>query len=213
MGTEAIEVLLVDDHAIARNGVRVMLESADGIVITGEAENAEQALRLAQERRFDVALVDIVLPDKNGLEFLKLLRASGSRLPVLMLSAYSEEVYAVRAIKAGAAGYLTKNSACETMAAAVRSVAAGGRHIGPALAERLADIMVGDKPSLLETLSDRELAVLKLIASGESIPRIAERLYLSPHTVATYRTRIWEKTGIRGNAKLAIFALENGLLN
>jgi DNA-binding NarL/FixJ family response regulator len=122
-------------------------------------------------------------------------------------------VYAVRAIKHGAAGYLTKNSATEILVAAVRAAAAGGKYISAALGEKLANHMLGHPKSPHETLSDRELEVLKLIAKGESLTDIAKMLHLSPHTVTTYRTRILKKTGVNGNAKLAIYALENGLLN
>lgn len=213
MANEKIRVLLVDDHTIVRSGVQLMLETEEGIQVAGQAETAQQAMSMVREADFDVALVDIALPGKNGLELLKMLRAEKPKLAVLMLSTYSEEVYAVRAIKHGAAGYLTKNSATEVLVAAVRTAAAGGKYISAAVGEKLANLMHGQMVTSHETLSDRELEVLKLIAVGESLVSIADKLHLSPHTVTTYRTRILEKIGVSGNAKLAIYALEHGLLN
>jgi DNA-binding NarL/FixJ family response regulator len=212
MQTRKISVLLVDDHAIVRKGVRLMLADADDIVIEGEAETAQQALRLVRERPFDVALVDIAMPDKNGLELFKLLRAERPKLAVLILSTYSEEIYAVRAVKLGAAGYLTKDSPEEALIAAVRKAAAGGRYFSPALMEKLATMFGSNSTASHEALSNRELEVLKLIASGESLVKIAESLHLSPHTVTTYRARILEKMGMKSNAELTRYAVENGLL-
>lgn len=203
----------MDDHAIVRNGVRLMLETEEDIQVAGQAETAQQAMLMIREMEFDVALVDIALPGKNGLELLKMLRAEMPKLAVLMLSTYSEEVYAVRAIKHGAAGYLTKNCATEILVAAVRAAADGGKYISAALGEKLANLLNGHMKSSHDALSDRELEVLKLIATGESLINIAKILHLSPHTVTTYRTRILKKTGVSGNAKLALYALENGLLS
>lgn len=213
MADKKIRVLLVDDHAMVRSGVRLMLETEPDIRVIAQAETAHQALLLARENDFDVALVDIALPGKNGLELLKMLRVEKPKLAVLMLSTYAEDVYAVRAIRHGAAGYLTKNSSTETLVAAVRTAAAGRKHISAGLGERLANLMLGNAVASHESLSDRELEVLKLIATGESLVNIGKTLHLSPSTVTTYRTRILEKTNAHGNAKLAIYALENGLLN
>jgi len=212
MTDKAISVLLVDDHIIVRNGVRLMLGEAGDIVVKGEAETAQRALQLAQEQSFDVALVDIALPDKNGLDLLKLLRAAHPKLAVLILSTYSEEIYAMRALKQGASGYLTKDTPAEALVAAVRKVAAGGRHVSPVLMEKLAMMVGGGAAASHETLSNRELEVLKRIAAGESLVKIAETLHLSPHTVTTYRTRIMEKMGLQSNAELTRYAVENGLL-
>ena len=207
-----IKVLLVDDHSIVRNGVRRMLETVDDIEVTGEAETAQDAMRLVREKDFDVALIDIGLPDKSGLQLLKLVRTEKPKLAVLMLSMHSVEAYALRAIKQGAAGYLTKDISAVTLVAAVRNAAAGGKHISPELAEKLVNVIGRGDTAPHEALSDRELEVLKLLASGERLVRIAEILHLSPSTVTTYRTRILEKTGMDSNAKLARYALENGLL-
>jgi DNA-binding NarL/FixJ family response regulator len=207
-----IKVILVDDHAIARNGVRLMLSSAIDISVTGEASNAQEALQLIRDQDFDVAVVDITMPGKNGLDLLKSLRTEKPKLAVLILSTYSEEIYAVRALKLGAAGYLTKDTSSADLVTAVRKAAAGGKYVGPALMEKLASMIGGASVSTHEALSNRELEVMKLIAAGESLVKIAETLHLSPNTVTTYRTRILEKMGMTSNAELTRYALENGLI-
>ncbi|MGZ3253125.1 MAG: response regulator [Burkholderiaceae bacterium] len=212
MTTNTIKVLLVDDHAIARNGVRLMLSSAIDISVNGEAGNAQEAMQLVRDQEFDVAVVDITMPGKNGLDLLKSLRIDKPKLAVLILSTYSEEIYAVRALKLGAAGYLTKDTSSADLITAVRKAATGGKYVGPALMEKLASMIGGAVRSTHEALSNRELEVLKLIAAGESLVRIAETLHLSPNTVTTYRTRILEKMGMASNAELTRYALENGLI-
>ena len=212
MLNDKIRVLLVDDHAIVRNGVRLMLSSESDIVVQGEAANAQDALHLVRQQDFNVALVDIAMPGKNGLELLRLLRAEKPKLAVLILSTYSEEVYAVRALKLGAAGYLTKDSPASALVAAVRKAASGGKYLSPALTEKIADLIGGGGTSSHEALSNRELEVLKMIAAGESLVNIANTLHLSPNTVTTYRTRILEKMGMTSNAELTRYAIENGLL-
>ncbi|MGZ3238735.1 MAG: response regulator [Burkholderiaceae bacterium] len=207
-----IKVLLVDDHAIARNGVRLMLSSAIDISVNGEAGNAQEAMQLVRDQDFDVAVVDITMPGKNGLDLLKYLRVEKPKLAVLILSTYSEEIYAVRALKLGAAGYLTKDTSSADLIAAVRKAATGGKYVGPALMEKLASMIGGAGTSTHEALSNLELEVLKLIAAGESLVKIAETLHLSPNTVTTYRTRILEKMGMASNAELTRYALENGLI-
>ncbi len=207
-----IKVLLVDDHAIVRNGVRLMLSEAGDISVEGEADTAQRALQLVREQDFDVALLDIAMPDKNGLDLLKQLRAEKPKLAVLILSTYSEEIYALRAFKLGAAGYLTKDSPTSALIAAVHKAAAGGKHVSPTLMEKLVSVMGGDAGGSHESLSNRELEVLKLIAAGESLVKIAETLHLSPHTVTTYRARILEKMGLTNNAELTRYAIESGLL-
>ena len=211
-GNNTIRVLLVDDHAIARNGVRLMLSSAEDIDVTGEAGTAQDALLLVRVQDFDVALVDITMPGKNGLDLLKALRVEKPKLAVLILSTYSEEIYAVRALKLGASGYLTKDAPTAALVTAVRKAAAGGKHFSLALLEKLAGLMGGAGVSTHEALSNRELEVLKLIAAGDSLVKIGETLHLSPNTVTTYRTRILEKMGMGSNAELTRYALENGLI-
>ncbi|MGO4377820.1 response regulator [Pseudoduganella sp. RAF19] len=210
--TDKISVLLVDDHAIARNGVRLMLGTAADISVDGEASNAVEAMERVAERKFDVALVDIKMPGKNGLDLLKCLRNEYPRMAVLILSTYSEEIYAVRALKLGASGYLTKDAPTSTLIEAVRKAAAGGKHVSPALLEKLASLVGGGATGDHENLSNRELEVLKMIAAGESLVRIGELLHLSPNTVTTYRSRILDKMGMASNAELTRYALEHGLI-
>ena len=213
MALEPIRVLLVDDHAIARNGVRLMLGTAGDIAVTGEASNAHDALKLVAEHSYDVALLDITMPGKNGLDLLKQLRSEQPRLAVLMLSTYSEEIYAVRALKLGASGYLTKDAPTATLVAAVRKAAAGGKHVSEAVVEKLATLIGGGGTGANhEALSNRELEVFKLIAAGESLVRIGEALHLSPNTVTTYRSRILDKMGMASNAELTRYALEHGII-
>ncbi|WP_116141619.1 response regulator transcription factor [Trinickia diaoshuihuensis] len=213
MAIETIKVLLVDDHAIVRNGVRLMLSSAADIEVAAEAASAAEATQAVETQRFDVALVDIALPGKNGLDLLKSMQASHPELPVLILSTYAEDIYAMRALKLGAAGYLTKDSSAATLIEAVRKASKGGKYVSPSLAERFASVMSGKPASSHEVLSDRELEVLKLLARGESLVNIGEQLHLSPKTVTTYRSRILDKMGLGSNAELTRYALENGLLS
>jgi DNA-binding NarL/FixJ family response regulator len=213
MRPDTIKVLLIDDHAVVRDGMRLMLSSASDIEVVGEAETAQEGLRIVGEQHFDVVLVDINLPDKSGLELLKLLREKRPALAVLILSMYAEEIYAVRALKHGAAGYLTKSCTAAMVVAAVRKVAAGGKYVSAAMADKLAGMIGGGSICSHEVLSDRELEVLRLVAIGESLVRIAEALHLSPSTVTTYRARILEKMGMKSNAELTRYAFENGLLH
>lgn len=212
MSIKKIKVLLVDDHAVVRNGMRLMLGTADDIEVAGEAETAQDALRMSRDEQFDVVLVDINLPDKSGLELIKLLREERPKTAVLVLSMYSEEIYAMRAFKHGAAGYLTKSSTAAMVVAAVRKAASGGKYVTPAMMEKLAGMIGGDSVGSHEALSDRELEVLKLVAAGESLVRIADTLHLSPSTVTTYRARVLDKMGMKSNAELTRYAFENGLL-
>jgi DNA-binding NarL/FixJ family response regulator len=210
---KTIRVLLVDDHTIARNGVRLMLGTADDVEVAAEAENGQQALELLRARQFDVALLDINLPGKSGLDLLRQFRSLQPSMAVLMLSTYSEDIYAVRALKQGAAGYLTKDVPTQVLVGAVRSAAAGGKYVSPATAEKLVTLLGGSGAGgNLEALSDRELEVFKRIAAGESLVQIGEKLHLSPNTVTTYRARILEKMGMSSNADITRYALEAGML-
>lgn len=208
-----IKVLLVDDHAIARNGVKLMLDAENDIEIAGEAESIRRALTLTSANEYDVALIDISLHEGNGLELLRILRNDKPELNILMLSSYSEDIYGVRALKLGAAGYLNKSVEAATLAAAIRKAAAGRRYISPGLAEKLVDIVSGEERSPLEMLSDREVEVLKLIASGHSLVSIADKLHLSRSTITSHRQRILEKTGLNSNADLSHYARDAGLLH
>lgn len=213
MASKTIKVLLVDDHTVVRNGVRLMLSSASDIAVAAEATSAEEAIRAINEQRFDVALIDIALPGKNGLDLLKGLQISHPALAVLILSTYGEEIYAMRALKLGAAGYLTKDSSAATLVEAIRKASTGGKYVSPSLAERFAIVIGGKTGCTHEVLSDRELEVMKLLARGESLIHIGDQLHLSPKTVSTYRSRILEKMGLGSNAELTRYALENGLLS
>ncbi len=213
MAAETIKVLLVDDHTVVRNGVRLMLSSATDIEVAAEAASATEAVQAINAQPFDVALVDIALPGKNGLDLLKSLQASHPALAVLILSTYAEDIYAMRALKLGAAGYLTKDSSAATLIEAVRKASKGGKYVSPSLAEKFASVIGGKSAATHEVLSDRELEVLKLLARGESLVNIGERLHLSPKTVTTYRSRILDKMGLGSNAELTRYALENGLLS
>jgi DNA-binding NarL/FixJ family response regulator len=212
MTDNKIRILLVDDHIVVRNGIQLILRRAEDMEVLAEAGTAQEAMRLAREQDFDVALVDIALPGKSGLDLIKLLKAERPRMAVLCLSMYSEEVYAVRALKLGAAGYLTKNSPTQTIFSAIRKAASGGKHISADLVERFASMFDEGPVTSHEALTNRELEVLKLIAAGTSLVKIAEILHVSPNTVTTYRARILHKTGLSSNVELARYALDAGVL-
>lgn len=209
-----IEIIIVDDHAVVREGLKRILSTFDDIAICGEAANAPDALVELRRRSFDLLLLDVSLPGRTGLELLKMIKAELPTLPVLILSAYTEDQYAVRALRDGADGYLNKESAPDLLVTAIRKVASGGKYVSPAMAERLAlEISVPSDKPVHEALSEREFVVLRLIASGKSLNQIAEALSISPKTVSTYRARIIEKTGLRTNAELIRYALEQRLLS
>lgn len=213
MPPDPVTVLLVDDHAIARNGVRLMLGTAGDIEVTGEAADAQMALELVRRQAFDVALLDITLPGMNGLDLLHQLRGLRPDMAVLMLSTYAEEIYAVRALKQGAAGYLTKDVPTAVLVDAVRRAAGGHKYASPSLVDKLAAVVSGEAgASGHDALSNRELEVFKLIARGEALVQIGERLHLSPNTVTTYRSRILDKMGMSSNAELTRYAIEHGLI-
>jgi DNA-binding NarL/FixJ family response regulator len=213
MSDSKVKVLLVDDHAVVRNGIRLMLDSVDDIDVAGEAGTAHDALLATQAQHYDVVLVDINLPDKSGLDLIERLRTQGGKPAVVVLSAYPEEMYALRAFKKGAAAYLNKRSGADEIIAAVRKAAAGGRYVSPEVMERFAGMLGGEAMRSHDELSDRELEVLRHLAAGESLVRIAELLHLSPSTVTTYRARVLEKMGMKSNAELTRYALEHGLLD
>jgi DNA-binding NarL/FixJ family response regulator len=212
MSDKKIKVLLVDDHAIVREGMRLVLGTDKEIEVTGEAENVHDAMTLVRNQDFDVALVDIGLPGKNGLELLKRLRSEQPGMAVLILSMYAEDIYALRALKLGAAGFLSKNSTASVVVGAVRMVAAGGKYVSPVTAENLAGLLGGGNMTKHQALSNRELEVLRLLARGEGLAHIANALNLSPSTITTYRARIMEKTGMKNNVHLLRYAIENELL-
>ncbi|MDA8108581.1 MAG: response regulator transcription factor [Betaproteobacteria bacterium] len=208
-----IKILIADDHAILRQGLRHIISETTDMAVEGEAGDAAQALRLAREGRFDVVVLDVTLPDRNGLDALKLIKKEKPKLPVLMLSMHPEEHYALRALRAGASGYLNKQSAPAQLVTAIRRVASGRKYVSSTLAEELADTLSGDgnrQPH--EALSDREFQTLRLIASGRTLTEIADELSLSVKTVSVYRARILEKMKLKNNAELTHYALKNGLV-
>jgi two-component system, NarL family, invasion response regulator UvrY len=207
-----LRVLIVDDHEVLRDGVKRVLDKQPGTVTFGEAGTAPEALRLVREQEWDVVVLDLTLGGRSGLEVLKELRQLRPRLPVLVLSMHSEEQFARRAFKAGAAGYITKDSPRAELLQAVTKVSEGGTYVSPALAEKLAfDLRRDDRPPH-ETLSDREFEVMRLIASGKTVKEIAGILSLSDNTISTYRARILEKMGMKTNAELTHYAIQNRLV-
>ena len=208
-----LRILIVDDHPIVRQGLKQTLGSAVEISEIAEAATPQQALDLVRQREWDAVVLDIGLPGRGGLEVLKDIKQEVPRLPVLILSMHAEDQYAVRAIRAGAAGYLTKEAATEKLIDAIRKVVSGRRYISPELAERLAtELAVDAAHPLHASLSDREFDVLRLIASGQTVGEIADRLSLSVKTVSTYRARILEKMHLKNNAQLMQYVLTNRLL-
>jgi DNA-binding NarL/FixJ family response regulator len=208
-----IKVFLADDHRLFRDGLkRILAETAD-IVVVGEATDGLDALKKMRGGGWDVALLDVSMPDLNGLEVLKRIMTDDAKYQVLMLSTYHEDEYAIRTIRAGASAYLTKNSPTDLLISVIRRLANGGKYIDPALAEKLLfDLGPSSKISLHSTLSDREYDVLKLIAAGVSLAEISQRLALSAKTVSTYRARILEKMNMQNNAQLVRYVTEHKLL-
>jgi two-component system invasion response regulator UvrY len=208
-----MNILIADDHAILRRGLRHIL--ADGLseAVVSEASNGGEVLRLLHQRTFDVLILDINMPGATGLEVVRDIRRDHPVLPVLMLSVYPEEQYALRALKAGASGYLPKESAPEELVKAVLKVVKGGKYITASIAEQLADALHEDssKPPQ-EALSDREYQVMRLLAQGKTISEIANDLSLSVKTISTFRTRLLAKMHFKNNAELIHYAAQNGLL-
>jgi DNA-binding NarL/FixJ family response regulator len=209
----AIRVLLVDDHAIVRAGLRAILDPLPNIQVVAEAADAPAAMSQLFRCTIDLVLLDIGLPGRSGVELLKQIKASWPKLPVLILSNYPEDQYAVRVFKQGAAGYLTKETAPERLAEAIRRVAQGGRFITETVADRLIDSVAGDSERAPhESLSDREFEVFKQIAAGRSLTEIADTHNVSVKTVSTQRARILEKTGLATNADITRYALAHRLV-
>jgi DNA-binding NarL/FixJ family response regulator len=208
-----IKVLVADDHAVVRRGLRQILAETQDVLVGAEAATAEEVRRLVREERFNAVVLDINLPGGSGLELLGEIRRERPELPVLILTVYSEDQYAIRAIKGGAAGFLTKESAPDKLVEAVRKVAGGGRYVSAELAETLASVLAGEKGGAVhERLSDREFEILKILASGKTVSEAALVLSLSVKTVSTHRTRILKKMEMRTNAELMHYAMRHGLV-
>jgi len=208
-----IRLVIVDDHAIVRSGLRQIAQAETDITVVGEAADSGELLDVLRKQESDVVLMDISMPGKNGLEALKLVKERWPTTAVLMLSMYPEDQYAVRSVKAGASGYLHKNSPPETVIQAIRTVAKGKKFITPELAEQLATHIGQDADQPLhERLSDREYQTMSMIASGHTLSQIAEQMSLSPKTVSVYRARLLEKMRLKNNAELTHYALKHKLV-
>lgn len=209
-----IRLLIGDDHAVVRKGMKQILAETKDIVVADEAGNGREVLEKVRKIDFDMVLLDISMPGRDGLEILKELKSLKPKLPVLMLSMYPEEQYAVRSLRSGASGYLTKDSAPDELISAIRKVSSGGKYVSASLAEKLAHKLGADveKP-LHEALSDREYQVMCMIASGKAVKEIGEELSLSVKTVSTYRSRILDKMRLKGNAELTRYAIDNKLVS
>ncbi len=207
-----VKLLVVDDHAIVREGLKRILDGEPGMMVAGEAGDSFEAIQLIRKTHFDIVLLDISMPGKNGLDVLKLIRAEKPHTRVLILSMFPEDQYAVRVLKAGASGYLTKESAPKELVTAIRKVSEGGTYVSTSLAEQLAGELTQPSGSLHEALSDREFAVLRMIAVGRSPTQIADEMQLSIKTISTYRSRILTKMNLQNNAELTHYALKNNLI-
>ncbi|HXC41732.1 MAG TPA: response regulator transcription factor [Burkholderiales bacterium] len=207
-----IKVVLADDHAVVRRGIRQILTDHQDIEVVGEAANAGELTQLLRQQPCDVLLLDISMPGKNGIDALKALKKEWPRLQVLMLSMYPEDQFALRALRAGASGYLTKHAPLENLPEAVRRLASGKKYITPEAAEFMADVLDDNRDvPPHELLSDREFQTLRLIASGKTLSGIADELCISPKTVSVYRARLLEKMKLKNNAELTHYALKNNL--
>jgi len=208
-----IRIVLADDHTIVREGLKQLLAAGGGFEVVGEAENGHEALQRVRELEFDVLLLDMSMPGKSGIELIKLVRAEKPKLRVLVLSMHEEHQYAVRAIRAGASGYITKDSASRQLVAAIRKVASGGAFISSEVAEQLAlSAMPGAEGAPHDRLSDREFQVFRLIAEGKSVSDIAERLNLSVKTVSTHKSNILHKLDASTTGELIRYALAHRLV-
>ena len=209
-----IKILIADDHTLFRKGLKHILSEYPDLVVTDEASNGQEVLDKIWHNDYDMVLLDITMPGMTGLDALKQLKNDKPKLPVLVLSMHPEEQYAVRVIRAGASGYLRKESAPDELITAIQKISGGRKYITSSLAERLADDMepTAEKP-LHDTLSDREFEVFRMIAAGKTIKQIAEALFLNARTISTYRSRILEKMQIKTNAELIHYAIKHQILD
>ena len=209
-----IKVLIADDHPVVRKGLREIVKEAFHVAIADEVSNGQEVLERVAKNDYDVVLLDISMPGRNGLDVLKELKGQKPKLPVLVLSIHPEEQYAVRVLKAGASGYLTKESAQDELISAIQKVSTGRKYISPSLAERLAlDLEMGAEKPPHESLSDREYQVMCMIASGKTVKEIAQELFLSVKTVSTYRARLLDKMRMKSNAELTYYAIKHRLID
>lgn len=215
MSTRAVRVMIVDDHRIVREGLRQVLADYEGVQVVAEAAHGAEALQaLRSGQAVNVVLLDIALPGRDGLEVLKQIQSEFAGLPVLMLSTYPDNQFAVRCIRAGAAGYLNKSADPDDIVAGLRKAASGGRYLTPSVADLLANAVSEVSPQAPhESLSQRENQVFRLLAQGQSVGQIAALLNLSSNTVSTYRARILEKTGTRNDVELALYAVRQQVVS
>lgn len=208
-----VRALVADDHAVVRRGLQVLLAEAREISAIGEASTAQQTLERLRSEPWDVLILDINLPDGSGLDVLQQVKQEFPAIPVLILTMYGEEQFAARALRAGAAGYITKETAAEELVGAIRKVVGGGRYVSQAFAERLVTLTDGQtERQPHELLSDREFQVFRTLASGRTVSQVAETLHLSVKTISTYRARIMNKMGLKTNAELTVYAVRNGIV-
>ncbi len=208
-----IRILIADDHPIVREGYKKILSDTPDMVVSDEAGNGQEVLNYIRKKDYDLILLDISMPGRSGLEILKELKTERPKLPVLILSIYPEEQYAVRAFRAGASGYLTKASAPNELISAIRKISQGGRYISSSMAEKLTYYLdIDSTKAPHEALSDREYQVMLMIASGKTVSEIAEELCLSVKTISTYRTHILEKMKMKNNAEITLYAVQNKLV-
>lgn len=209
-----IRILVADDHAVVRQGVKQILAEVNDMAVKDEAQNGSETMEKVLHNDYDVVLLDISMPGRSGLEILEDIKNQRPKLAVLILSMHPEEQYAVRALRAGASGYLTKASAPQELIGAIRKVAGGGKYVTSSLAEKLADEMeIDTEKQPHERLSNREHQVMLMLASGKSVSDIADELCLSVKTISTYRTRIMDKMAMKKNAELTLYAVHNKLIN
>ncbi|HPQ45406.1 MAG TPA: response regulator transcription factor [Syntrophales bacterium] len=208
-----IQILIADDHPIIRAGLKQIISETNDMTIADEAGNGQEVLNLVRKKKYDLLLLDISMPGRNGLEILKELKSEYPKLPVLILSIYPEEQYAVRAFRAGASGYLTKESAANELISAIYKIVKGGRYVSESLAEELTYYLDKDASRPLhDLLTDREYQVMLLLGSGRTVKEAAEELHLSVKTISTYRTHILEKMNMKNNAELTLYVVKNNLV-
>ena len=207
------KILIADDHTIIREGLKQIISETPDMTVADEAIDGHEVLNKALKHDYDVVILDITMPGINGLDVLKQIKAQKPKLPILVLSVHPEEQYAVRTLKAGASGYLTKESAPDELIAAIRKVSVGKKYVSSSLAEKLAlELEIDIEKPPHETLSDREYQVMCMITSGRTVKDIAEELFLSEKTISTYRTRILEKMKMKSNIELTHYAIKHGLV-
>jgi len=208
-----LKVLIADDHAMIREGLKQVLRKAFSDAVIGEVQNAEEALELIRKKEWDLAVLDITMPGRSGLDILQDIKLARPKLPVLIMSMHGEDQFALRVLKAGAAGFISKHSAPEELVKAIRKILSGGRYVSASVAEKMVSDLGRETQNLPhESLSDRELQVMCMFAMGKTNKQLAQELSLSVKTISTYRARILEKMNMKSNAELTRYAIKGGLV-